>query len=211
MYLESASQRIETCRAHFRKWNAHRCEHFIFQNAIYRFFLVIPTRHHGKTQDSHFLGSWCQQNTICTCACHTSDLLRKLAMVRYAMMMTMTIRVEIISPQCCWCSGCKNNYTHEKKTQIDEHQDSWIPSWIDQSTWLCIMGISTQVRYEIEKLLTFWSLRTQTGTEERKSNLKFHVIAKQHLYCTQIHLHFVLSGWENILALPATSTGKKGS
>ncbi len=100
---------------------------------------------------------------------------------------------------------------HMKKTQIDEHQDSWIPSCIDQSTWLCIMGISTQVCYEIEKLLTFWSLRTQTGTEELKPNLKFHVIAKQHLYCTHIHLHFVLAGWENILALPAISTGKKGS
>jgi hypothetical protein len=73
------------------------------------------------------------------------------------------------------------------------------------------MGISTQVCYEIEKLLTFWSLQTQTGTEDLKPNLKFHVIAKQRLYYTQIHLHFVLSGWENILALPATSTGKKGS
>lgn len=36
---------------------------FHFLNALYCFFLVIPTRHHGKTRDPHFLGSWCQQNT----------------------------------------------------------------------------------------------------------------------------------------------------
>lgn len=37
--------------------------HFHFPNALYHFFLVIPTKHHRKTRDSHFLGSCCQQNT----------------------------------------------------------------------------------------------------------------------------------------------------
>jgi len=79
-------------------------------------FLWYPP---GITGKHETLISWVHDVNripICTCACHTSDLPWKLAMVKYAMMMTLTMGVEIISPQCCWCSGCKNTYTHEKNT-----------------------------------------------------------------------------------------------